>query len=51
MYPTDAGGIWLDGPITNKVGTWSLGKAVGILSMEYFRMIVNTDKRYVFHVF
>ena len=42
-YPMDVGGISREGRVTNELGTGSLRQAVGILTPEDFRLIVDTE--------
>ena len=43
QYPLDVGGVSRDGLANTELGTGSLRQAVGILTPEDFRPIVNTD--------
>ena len=42
-YPMDVGGISKDGRVTNELGSGSLRQAVGILTPEDFRPVVDTE--------
>ena len=42
-YPMDVGGISRNGRVTNELGTGSLRQAMGILTPEDFRPVVNTE--------
>ena len=42
-YPMDVGGISRDSQVTNELGSGSLCQAVGILTPEDFRSVVDTD--------
>lgn len=39
IYPTDVGGIVLDGRITTELGTGSLGQSVGVLTNVDFHPV------------
>ena len=42
-YPLDVGGISRDGRVTTELGTGSLRQAVGILTPEDFRPVVDSE--------
>ena len=42
-YPLDVGGISRDGRVTSELGTGSLRQAVGILTPEDFRPVVDSE--------
>ena len=42
-YPMDVGGIFRDGRVTNELVSGSLCQAVGILTPEDFRPVVDTE--------
>ena len=42
-YPLDVGGISWDGRVTTELGTGSLRHAVGILTPEDFRPVVDCE--------
>ena len=43
LYPLDVGGISRDGRVITEVGTGSLRPAVGILTPEDFRSVVDSE--------
>ena len=43
QFPLDVGGVSRDGRLNTELGTGSLRQAVGILTSEDFRPIVNTE--------
>ena len=43
-YPLDIGGIFRDGRVTTELGTGSLRQTVGILTLEDFQPVVNSEE-------